>query len=182
MSKLVELTERKQFRVLLNPVRQDILHLLRRVGRPMTANGVADRMSLSPISAQGHLKKLADLGVVIEEEHTTRSGRKVPCYSEADVEIGLGMGKKDMFQGEREALAANIVDGTFRGLLDTVHAHDETDLDEYSLMRFGVLHLSPQEREELLEMIRNYLKTHGMPEEENVEHWEYVLMTYRANE
>ena len=38
VARTIDLEERKQFRVLLNPVRQDIIHLLRRAGRPMTAN------------------------------------------------------------------------------------------------------------------------------------------------
>ena len=58
MTKIVELNDRRQFRILLNPVRQDILHLLRRTGRPMTASAVADRMMLSPTAAHEHLRKL----------------------------------------------------------------------------------------------------------------------------
>ena len=34
------------FRALLNPVRQDIIHLLRRAARPMTVSQVAERMLL----------------------------------------------------------------------------------------------------------------------------------------
>ena len=182
MAKSIDLEERKQFRVLLHPVRQDILHLLRRVGRPMTANRVAEKMQLSPISAQGHLKKLTDMGLVLAEEHPTKRGGKAVCYSLADVEIRLRLGKKDMFQGEREALAANLVDGTFRGLIDVTRQHDEAQMDENGLLLFGALHLPPQERAELMGMIRNYLKSHTTPEEENVEHWEYVVMAYRATE
>lgn len=52
MTKIIELKERRQFRILLNPVRQDILHLLRRAARPMTASAVAERMLLSPSAAQ----------------------------------------------------------------------------------------------------------------------------------
>ena len=51
MARTIDLEERKQFRVLLNPVRQDIIHLLRRAGRPMTANTVAEKMLLSPSAA-----------------------------------------------------------------------------------------------------------------------------------
>ena len=63
MARTIDLEERKQFRVLLNPVRQDIIHLLRRAGRPMTANTVAEKMLLSPSAAQSHLNKLEELGL-----------------------------------------------------------------------------------------------------------------------
>ena len=38
-----------------------------------------------------------------------------------------------------------------------------------------------QERAELLGLIDGYLRTHSVPEG-GVEHWEYVLMAYRADE
>ena len=46
---------------------------------------------------------------------------------------------------------------------------------------FGALHLKPEERAELLGLIDGYLRTHSVPEG-GVEHWEYVLMAYRADE
>ena len=117
MARTIDLEERKQFRVLLNPVRQDIIHLLRRAGRPMTANTVAEKMLLSPSAAQSHLNKLEELGVVELGVYTAPDGRQATYYRLADVEIRLCLGRKDGFQGEREALAAQLVDGTFRGVL-----------------------------------------------------------------
>ena len=114
MARTIDLEERKQFRVLLNPVRQDIIHLLRRAGRPMTANTVAEKMLLSPSAAQSHLNKLEELGVVELGVYTAPDGRQATYYRLADVEIRLCLGRKDGFQGEREALAAQLVDGTFR--------------------------------------------------------------------
>lgn len=105
MARTIDLEERKQFRVLLNPVRQDIIHLLRRAGRPMTANTVAEKMLLSPSAAQSHLNKLEELGVVELGVYTAPDGRQATYYRLADVEIRLCLGRKDGFQGEREALA-----------------------------------------------------------------------------
>ena len=151
MARTIDLEERKQFRVLLNPVRQDIIHLLRRAGRPMTANTVAEKMLLSPSAAQSHLNKLEELG------------------------------RKDGFQGEREALAAQLVDGTFRGVLHAASQCGEPEQQEDLQFLFGALHLKPEERAELLGLIDGYLRTHSVPEG-GVEHWEYVLMAYRADE
>ena len=177
----MELEERRQFRVLLNPVRQDILHLLRRAARPMTAREVAERVMLSPIAAQGHLKKLVELGVVEQEERTARDGRRTSCYHIADVELRICLGRKDAFQGEREALPAGLVDGTFRGLIHTGGKHAEEELGEYQQLLFGAVHLKTEEREELIRMIEAYLRAHAASAE-GVEHWEYVLMAYRADE
>lgn len=182
MAKTVDLTERKQFRVLLNPVRQEIVHLLRRVGRPMTVKRIAERIHLSPMAAQGHLKKLEDMGVVIAQKHPTRSGGTVTCYQMSDLEVRLCLGRKDAFQGEREALAASLVDGAFRGLLDTVHQCGEAEQEDYRRLQFGALHLPPRERRELTALVEEYLSRHSTPGSEEDEHWEYVLMAYRSPE
>ena len=181
MARTIDLEERKQFRVLLNPVRQDIIHLLRRAGRPMTANTVAEKMLLSPSAAQSHLKKLEELGVVELGVYTAPDGRQATYYRLADVEIRLCLGRKDGFQGEREALAAQLVDGTFRGVLHAASQCGEPEQQEDLQFLFGALHLKPEERAELLGLIDGYLRTHSVPEG-GVEHWEYVLMAYRADE
>ena len=54
MEYTVELAEKKQLRVMLNPVRQEMIHLLRLVARPLSANEVAERMQLSPSAAHSH--------------------------------------------------------------------------------------------------------------------------------
>ena len=182
MSRIIDLEHESQFRILLHPTRQDMVHLLRLAGRPMTANAVARRMNLSPISAQGHLKKLVDLGVVLMETRQGKNGEPLVLYSLDDVDIRLHLGKKDTFQGEREAMAANLVDGVFRGLVNTTHLHSEEELDQYCLLRFGALHLSTEERRELAEIVADYLNQHGTHTPANAEHWEYVIMAYRAPE
>ena len=181
MARTIDLEERKQFRVLLNPVRQDIIHLLRRAGRPMTTNTVAEKMLLSPSAAQSHLNKLEELGVVELGVCTAPDGRQATYYRLADVEIRLCLGRKDGFQGEREALAAQLVDGTFRGVLHAASQCGEPEQQEDLQFLFGALHLKPEERAELLGLIDGYLRTHSVPEG-GVEHWEYVLMAYRADE
>lgn len=182
MSRIIDLDQRCQFRILLHPVRQEIVHLLRLSDRPLSANAVARRMNLSPIATQGHLKKLVDLGVVLMEEHHTQQGGRTVLYSLDDVDIRLHLGKKDVFQGEREAMAANVVDGVFRGLVNTTHLHPEENLDQHCLLRFGALHLSTQERNELSALVADYLTSHGVHMPDNAEHWEYVIMAYRAQD
>lgn len=180
MGKLLELTDRKQFRILLHPVRQEIIHLLRLRGRAMTARAVADRLQLSPMAAQGHLKKLSSLGILQEEVRTVQEGHTATFYTLDDVEIRLCLGRKDAFQGDREALAANLVDGTFRGLMNTSHLYDDVELKEHGMLLFGALHLPSQQRKELRALVEAYLRTHSSLSQEDVEHWEYVLLAYRG--
>ena len=98
MEYTVELTEKKQLRVMLNPVRQEMIHLLRLVARPLSANEVAERMQLSPSAAHSHLNKLVKIGLVSAREGTRRDGSKTTYYQMRDVRLRLCLGRKDGLQ------------------------------------------------------------------------------------
>lgn len=178
----IDLTEKKQFRVMLNPVRQEMIHLLRLVARPLSANRVAELMQLSPSAAHSHLNKLVKMGLVSAQEGTRPDGSKTTYYQMRDVKLRLCLGRKDAFQGEREALAANLVDSTFRTMLENVYRYDEQELPDFGILRFGALHLDTAQRKELMELVERYLEEHGAPRPEAEEHWEYVVLAYRAGE
>ena len=182
MDDCVDLIEKKQFRVMLHPVRQEMLHLLRLWGKPVSANRMAERMHLSPSGAQSHLRKLVDLGVVAELERTREDGVKLYYYQARNVKLRLCLGRDDAFQGEREALAANLTDGTFRSLLSTSYRHDEKTIEEYGVLRFGALHMTTEQRRGLMEVVDQYLDRLGVPQPNAKEHWEYVLLAFRAEE
>lgn len=167
---------------MLNPVRQEMVHLLRLVARPLSANEVADRMQLSPSAAYTHLNKLVDMGLLSAREGTRRDGSKTTYYKMRQVKLRLCLGRKDAFQGEREALAANLVDSTFRTMLDNVYRYEEPEVPEHCVLRFGALHLNTAQRKELLELVGRYLEEHEALLPEAEEHWEYVMLAYRAGE
>lgn len=181
MSKVIELEERNQFRMLLHPVRLEMIRMLRLTGRPLTANDAARLLSLSPLAAKGHLEKLAALGLAETRTETDGQGRKRVLYSPADVELRLNLARKDAFQGEREALAAEFADAVFRDTLETARRYSEAEAEENCLFSVGAAHLTRREREELAGLVRDYLSTHRVPTPEaEEEHWEFVLMARRA--
>ena len=180
MEHTIELVEKKQLRVMLNPVRQEMVHLLRLVARPLTANEVAERMQLSPSAAHTHLNKLVKMGLLSAREGTRRDGSKTIYYQMREVRLRLCLGRRDAYQGEREALAANLVDSTFRSMLDNVYRYEEQELPDYNLLRFGALHLDTAQRRALMELMGRYLEEHGALRPEAEEHWEYVVLAYRA--
>ncbi|WP_297196240.1 transcriptional regulator [uncultured Flavonifractor sp.] len=182
MEDTIDLVEKKQFRIMLNPVRQEMVHLLRLVARPLSANRVAERMQLSPSAAHAHLNKLVKMGLVSAQEGTRRDGSKTTYYQMRNVKLRLCLGRKDAFQGEREALAANLVDSTFRSILENVYRYDEPEVRNYSVLRFGALHLDTAQRMELTQLVEQYLEEHGALRPEAEEHWEYVVLAYRAGE
>lgn len=180
MDTTIALVEKKQFKVILNPARQEMIHLLRLVARPLSANHIAELMRLSPSATHSHLNKLVKMGLVLALEGTRRDGSKTTFYQIRDVKLRLCLGRKDAFQGEREALAANLVDSTFRSMLECTHLYDEQQLPDHSVLSFGALHLDTAQRKELMELVERYLEEHGAPRHETEEHWEYVILAYRA--
>ena len=182
MAKVVDLEQRNQFRVLLHPVRLEVIRLLYLTGRPLTASGAAKRLNLSPLAAKGHLEKLASLGLLEVRTETDGQGHQRTLYSLADVELRLRLGRKDAFQGEREALAAEFADSVFRAVLEKARRHPEDQLEDQVCFTFGALHLTHREREELAGLVADYLAAHRASSPETDEHWEYLLMAHRAGE
>lgn len=94
---------------------------------------------------------------------------------------GSAWAGRTAFRGSGRRWPAQLVDGTFRGVLHAASQCGEPEQQEDLQFLFGALHLKPEERAELLGLIDGYLRTHSVPEG-GVEHWEYVLMAYRADE
>ena len=92
MDGIIDLVEKKQFRVMLNPVRQEMVHLLRLVARPLSANEVAERMQLSPNAAHTHLTKLVKMGLVSAKEGKRVDGSQTTYYQMRDVKLRLCLG------------------------------------------------------------------------------------------
>lgn len=182
MPTVVDLKQRQQFRILLNPIRQQIVRLLCLTARPLSAGTVARWLSLSPMAAKGHLEKLAGLGLVTVQADTDEGGRKRVLYTLSDVEIRLHLGCKDSLQGEREALAAELADAVFCSVMDASRRYSEEQLSEECLFSAGALHLTAQERKELLALIADYLTAHRAPAPHREEHWEFTLMARRFRE
>ena len=70
--------------------------------------------------------------------------------------------------------------GAFRRFLAAAQQHNENELSEYGAMLSGVLHLSPEDRRILMEQVGQFLRSHDTAKAENLEHWEYVILAYRA--
>ena len=180
MAKVVDLEQRSQFRILLNPVRQEIIRLLSLAGRPLSVRTVAKELNLSPMAAKSHLEKLAALGVVEAQAEADGTDHTRTLYAMGQVEIRLHLGRKDDLQGEREALAAEFADAVFRGAVDTSRRFQEEELEQSCRFFTGVLHLTRQEREELSALVSDYLSAHRAPAPEAEEHWEYLLLAHRG--
>lgn len=58
------ITDARHVRILMNPIRQAVLKVLRRNKEPMTVKQIAARMDLKPANVHFHVKQLEEIGVL----------------------------------------------------------------------------------------------------------------------
>lgn len=153
----IVLEERKQIKIFTNPVRQEMIRLLRLSEVPLTAKDLADRLYLSPAAVRIISKNWRRSAWW---RWITMPGRAIwrsPITAMPTWKYSSRWGATTD-SGEREALAANLVDGAFRRFLAAAQQHNENELSEYGAMLSGVLHLSPEDRRILMEQVGQFLR------------------------
>ncbi len=180
MRRTVKLTTQEDLKIYMSPQRQKILRHMRLLGDPLTSKAVATAMGISTSSAQFHLRKLEQLGVV-ELDHTEMiNGIKAMYFALSDVDISIGTDLDGHPSRDKFLIYENIVKDTFSGLLG-LYESDITgeELAGNSDFLSGTIHLTGEEAREFLDYIRNFLQTHER-KREGTQPWEYAMMLYNA--
>jgi len=158
----------------MHPSRQRILTLLAIHGS-MTPKQVADSLSMTSSSAKHHILKLVGLGSV-EVDHTALiNGITATYYKRTDATISIG----SVEGGPRKALAQNLLkevqDGFFSQdcVLEDEGGHFMGD------MLTGVLHLTAEEADDLIGIVRTYIASHEKKGEKTLP-FVYSLVAYHA--
>ena len=135
------------------------------------------------IAMQAAARKL-ELGTVEVDHQAVINGITATYYRDAGAEVRVGLSRDDGLQDEREAMATDMVNrilqAFFRDLRQVRAGQDDEALAQFGDLFSGVAHLSPEEREELLRLIRAFLLEHDAPAPGRTERWEYVLMAHRV--
>jgi DNA-binding transcriptional ArsR family regulator len=152
----------QQIRVLAHPLRARLLAELRRDG-PATATRLAEALGTNTGATSYHLRQLADVGLVIEEEGAGR-GRERWWRAAHD----LSSWKRDAFAGDPDAVAAAdwLENYAWRHVIDSVEAWQRAEGDESPEWREAadrsdyMLHLNPAQltamTEELHAVVQRY--------------------------
>lgn len=184
--KKIVLSTQEQLRIFMSPQRQKVLRIMNLSGNPMTAKEVADQMELSASSAQLHIRKLIQLGVV-EKDHTANiRGITATYYRLVNADVNIGLQKDDELSQERDVVTQNLLMRVYENGRDTVRlASDRPDLkpDEfrsrYGDIRSGVVHLKPKDVERLQNFINTFLEDTQTPSEDTVP-WEFAYIIYNT--
>jgi DNA-binding transcriptional ArsR family regulator len=182
--KTISLSAKEDLKIYMSPQRQQLLRVMRIEGHPVTAKRIADVLGISASSASHHISKLAGLGV-IEEDHTEIiNGILARYYRLADVTVNIGLQLDDGLEGERNAVTQNILLSTLRGMSKGIERAKRSGippdrLHEYGDVLSGAIHLTPEDSQKLLTMIRGFIEAHKQ-KQQGTEPWEFALILYNS--
>ncbi len=170
----IHLSDDKDLQIFMHPARQRILTLLAIHGS-MTAKQVADTLSMTSSSAKHHILKLVGLGCV-EVDHTALiNGITATYYKRTDATVSIG----SVEGGPRAALAQNLLKEVQDGFFAQDRPLEDTEGHFMGDMLTGVLHLRPEEADELIGMVRSYIASHEK-KGEDTQPYVYSLVAYHA--
>jgi DNA-binding transcriptional ArsR family regulator len=182
--KVIKLSSQEDLKIYMSPQRQKIMRFMRMNGEPMTPKALADMLGVSPSSAQYHIKKLGSLGIV-ELDHTESiNGITAKFYKTADADIHIGTDPEEGLDNERKAILQNAMNDTLNGLLEVIackkkNKDDECPKEINGEFLNGILHLTREDADKLMHMIKEFVDTHET-KNENTSTWEYTLILYNA--
>lgn len=172
--KTIYLSDDKDLQIFMHPTRQKILTLLD-INASMTPKQVADSLAMTSSSAKHHILRLVDLGAV-EVDHTALiNGITATFYRRTSATISIGYDGK----GTRQALVQNLLKEVQDGFFSQDCPLDDTEGHFTGDVLTGVLHLTPEEADELIDIIRSYVASHEK-KGEGTHPYVYSVVTYRA--
>ena len=187
MKKIV-LATKNELGIYMNPVRQELLHILNISKTTMTPKMLADRLHISASGVQHHINKLLSLGLV-ELDHTeVINGITAKFYKASLVTVQIGLQYEDELASQRQVLAqesiARIYDrfrSRMEGMRKRIGATDAASAAQWGDVLTGVMHLGKEESSELMKIINDYIEKHSAPDTDKTA-WEYALVLFNTGD
>lgn len=182
----IVLSTDKELKIYMSPIRQKIIKIVSREGRPITSKYIADQLNISPSSAQHHIKQLQQIGIIEFDHNEVINGITARYLRLTEKTVSIGQDINDDLTPERDVLARNILNQTYNGYIELINEKRQLLLEEYKKgnkladQLTGVVHLSAAEANELFDIIDNFIKKHSKAHD-NSHPYEYALVAYRAD-
>ena len=184
--KTVVLSGEKELRIFSLPLRQRILREMSRLGTPVTAKEIADRLGITPSSAQHHMTKLASIGL-LEQDHTELiHGIQAKFMRLTNVTVSIGQQYADDLSSSRDAVMRRLLLDTYDGYLKAVEKarargiSEQPGAEKYADVMSSVVHLTDEQANSLRDLVSDYLKNCGRAGE-NTHPWEAAFLFYRMD-
>jgi DNA-binding transcriptional ArsR family regulator len=176
----------KELKILMSPIRQKIIKIMSREGKPVTSKHLADKLNISPSSAQHHIKQLQQVGIVEFDHDELINGITAKYLRLSEKTVSIGQDINDDLSSERDVLARSILSNTYNGYKELINENRYLLAEEYRKgnkfadQLTGVVHLSTEEANELFNIIDDFIIKHSNAND-NSHPYEYALITYRAD-
>lgn len=176
----------KELKILMSPIRQRIIRIMSREGRPVTSKHIADKLNISPSSAQHHIRQLQQVGIIEFDHSEVINGITARYLKLSDRTVSIGQDMNDDLSSERDVLARSILSRTYDGYKELLTANRAFLSEEYKKGNkmadqiSGAVHLTDEEANELFDIIDDFVKKHSCAAE-NTHPYEYALVAYRAD-
>jgi len=180
------ITSDKDLKIIMSPIRQKIMKLMRVEGKTVTSKYIADRLNITPSSARHHIKQLEQLEIIETDHCEVINGITAKYLKITDKTISLGQNINDELSEERDILARNMIYETYDGYQNLIKNYRAILTDEFNKenkmadILSGVVHLTGNEANELYDMINIFINSHSKSAEAT-HPFEYALIAYRAD-
>ena len=186
--KKIRLTTRNELNIYMNPVRQELLHILNISKKPMTAKMLADELDISASSVQHHISKLMSLELIEIDHSEVIHGIIATFYKPALVTVQIGLSCEDSTAPQRQVLIQESIARTYdrfrarmRDIKEQKEMGDESSLARWGDILTGILHLGKEESAELMQLINDYIEKHSCPSQ-GKSAWEYALILFTTED
>lgn len=176
----------KELKILMSPIRQRIIRLMSREGRPVTAKYIADKLNISASSAQHHIKQLEQVKIIEFDHNEIINGITARYIKLSQKTISIGQDVNDDLSSERDVLARSILSNTYseyRKVLTSKRRELTEEWKKGSKMAdqmSGVVHLTQEKANELFDIIDEFINIHAKASD-NTHPFEYVFIAFRAD-
>lgn len=184
-SKIIITTD-KELKIIMSPIRQKIIKIMRIEGTPVTSKHIADRLNIAPSSARHHIKQLEQLEIIETNHSEVINGITAKYLRLTDKTISLGQNINDELSDERDILARNMIYETYSGYQNLIRNYRKIISDEFNEgnkmadVLSGVVHLTEEQSNELYDIINDFINKHSKSST-NTHPFEYALIAYRAD-
>lgn len=174
------LDSEQKLRIYALPLRQRILREMEKAGAPVTAKQIADRLGITPSSAQHHLRKLESIGLVEQDHIELINGIQARLMRLTEVIVSIGQQLADATAPARDAFMENQLMEAYHGFGLVVAYARENGVQETESgndLCSDILHLTDAQALELHDMILAFARAHKQARSDT-RPWQIVYMAY----
>jgi DNA-binding transcriptional ArsR family regulator len=183
MDEMIRIDTDRKLRIFMHPLRQKILWQMDVAGKPLTAKGLADCLSITPSSAKHHLLALREIGVVRIHHTEQIHGITATYYERTPQTVSIGL-SEDSFKNDKEVLLRNTASSICENYIQTVCRsrivpQDAEAVDNGDFMS-SVVHLTVDEVRQLSKLLLDFMREHRTPRE-GTHPYDFLLVGYRTD-